>query len=305
METAITIGNFDGVHRGHQSLVRLARQEVGRDGRVAAITFDPHPVALLRPGEAPARLLPLPARKEALRAAGADLVEVLDATEAFLATEASAFIEELHRRLGFAAIVEGPRFRFGRGRGGSIDLLRELGERLGFRVKVAEPVSVRLRDCSEVVASSTSVRWLLELGRVEDAALMLGRAHRIEGHVVKGNQVGRSLGFPTANVDQGDIMLPGDGIYAAWAELPDGSKRAAAVSIGRRPTFGRGERVCEAHLLDFDGWTEPYGWTLRLSFRSWIREQVRYDSIEPLREQISRDVARVAEFARAREEVAA
>lgn len=294
MDTAITIGNFDGVHLGHQALVQEARAEVGKEGRVVAITFDPHPMAVLRPGEAPPRLLPLRERVDRLKAAGADEVEVIDATKAFLATEATAFIEEIHRRLGFSTIVEGPRFRFGRGRGGSIELLKKLGERLRFRVRVVESIMVKLRDCSEIVASSSSTRWLLELGRVEDAALMMGRAHRVDGRVVRGQQMGRSLGFPTANVDHGEIMLPADGIYAAWAELPDASRRVAAVSVGRKPTFGRSERTCEAYILDFGGWREEYGWMLRLSFVAWMREQFRYDSVEELRAQIGRDVARIA-----------
>ncbi len=296
MDTAITIGNFDGVHLGHQALVRLARDAVGGGGRVVGVTFDPHPLAVLRPGEAPPRLLPLAGRIEALRRAGADEVEVLDATETFLATEATAFIEELHRRLRFRVIVEGPRFRFGRGRGGSVELLRGIGERLGFRTVVAEPVQVRLRDRSEVIASSTSVRWLLELGRVEDAQRMLGRPHEVAGRVVRGERRGRTLGFPTANVDHGETMLPADGVYAALAELPDGTHRAAAVSIGRKPTYGHAERTCEAHLLDFSGWREEYGWSLRLSFQAWIREQFRYDSSDGLRAQIARDTARTAEL---------
>lgn len=304
-ETAISIGNFDGVHRGHQALLAKARATVGAAGRVVAVTFDPHPMAVLRPGEAPWQLLTLQGRIEALRAAGADEVEVLDSTTTFLATEARAFIEDLHRRLQFRVVVEGPNFRFGRNRAGSMESLASMGVELGFRVEVLQPVQVRLRDGSEVIASSSVTRWLLELGRVEDATLVLGRPHCVEGRVVRGERRGRMLGYPTANLEHGDLMLPADGIYAARATLPDGTSRAAAVSIGRKPTFGRSERTCEAYLLGFAGWTEEYGWTLRLDLCAWLRDQFRYDSMEALQAQIDRDVSRTAAIMAEREAVTA
>jgi len=133
----------------------------------------------------------------------------------------------------------------------------------------------------------------LALGRVEDAEIMLGRPFALGGRVVRGDQRGRLIGFPTANIDHGDIMLPADGIYAAVATLPDGSTRSAAVSIGTKPTFGRSERTCEAHLLEFGGWSDAYGWSLRISFRAWVREQFRFDEVESLVSQMHRDVERV------------
>lgn len=290
--TAISIGNFDGVHMGHRALIARARAGAGPDGHVVVFTFDPHPASVLRPGEAPAKLLSLSDRVARLRDAGADEVIILDATSAFLSTPADQFIEELFARVRFSLVVEGPGFRFGRGRGGSLESLAALGVRLGFRVETVDRVRVLLRDRTEVVASSTTTRWLLELGRVEDAAIVLGNPFDLVGRVVRGDQRGRVIGTPTANLDHGDLILPADGIYAADATLPDGSRRAAAVSVGTKPTFGRSERVCEAHLLDFDGWTEEYGWRLRLSFRAWLREQSRYDSIEVLKAQIARDVDR-------------
>lgn len=296
-ETAITIGNFDGVHRGHQALVAAARSCVGPQGSVIAVTFHPHPVAVLRPGEAPWRLLTLHGRIDALRRAGADEVDVLDATATFLATDARRFIEQLHQRHRFQFVVEGRNFRFGRNRAGSMATLAALGKELGFEVRPVDPVRVVLRDGSEVIASSTLTRWLLELGRVEDAAVVLGRPHAVEGRVVRGDRRGRELGFPTANLDHGDLMLPADGIYAARAIRPDGGARPAAVSIGRKPTFGHGDRACEAHILDFHGEPEEYGWLLRLEFVAWLRGQFRYSSIEALRAQMGRDVRETARLA--------
>jgi len=294
--TAISIGNFDGVHLGHRRLLAAARSGAGPTGTVVAVTFDPHPAAVLRPGDAPAKLLTMPERLVQLREHGADEVIVLDATNAFLATSADEFIKQLHQRVPFALIVEGPGFRFGRGRRGSLESLAVLGSELGFRVEQVERVTVVLRDGSQVPASSSMARWLLALGRVEDAALVLGRRYELAGHVVRGDQRGRTIGFPTANIDHGDLLLPGDGIYAGCATLPDGSHRAAAVSVGTKPTFGRSERVCEAHLLEFDGWSEDYGWSLRLRFDAWVRGQFHFDSVPALVAQMQRDVDRTRHF---------
>lgn len=292
VNTAISIGNFDGVHRGHRALIAQARSGVGPDGRVVALTFDPHPSAVLRPGDAPAKLISLPDRLVQLREAGADEVIVLDATSAFLSTSAEEFIRDLHRRVPFSLIVEGPGFRYGRGRSGSLETLDALGKILGFRVDVVSRVTVTLRDGSQIPASSSNARWLLALGRVEDVAIVLGHPFELSGRVVRGDQRGRTIGYPTANIDHGDIMLPADGIYAAHATLPDGSHRAAAVSVGTKPTFGRSERTCEAHLLDFNGWREEYGWMLRLRLCAWVREQFRFDSVPALVAQMRRDVDR-------------
>lgn len=246
----------------------------------------------------------MPERSARLREAGADEVVVLDATGAFLATTAEQFIRDLHARVGFGLVVEGPGFRFGRGRGGSIEMLETLGRSLGFSVELVDRVQVVLRDRSQVTASSSLIRWLLALGRVEDAASVLARPFELAGRVVRGDQRGRTIGFPTANLDHGDVMLPADGIYAAIATLPDGSLRTAAVSVGTKPTFGRSERACEAHLLGFAGWRDEYGWQLRLSFRAWVREQFRFDSVPILIEQMRRDVARVVSLAATREAAA-
>ncbi|MBX3355928.1 MAG: riboflavin biosynthesis protein RibF [Phycisphaeraceae bacterium] len=291
--TACCIGNFDGVHLGHRALLDRARAGVGPEGRVVAVTFDPHPLAVLRPGDAPPRLVSLKERTELLHRAGADEVVVLNSTDSFLATDAVDFIRDLQQRLHFTLVVEGPGFRFGRGRTGTLELLKKLGVDMGFAVATVDRVQVTLRDCSKVTASSSLARWLLALGRVEDVARILGRPFELAGRVVRADQRGRTIGYPTANIDHGDLMLPADGIYAARAELPDGSTRAAAVSVGTKPTFGRSERTCESFLLDFNGWTEAYGWPLRLSFAAWIREQYRFDSVEALIAQMGRDVERV------------
>ncbi|MFO0894846.1 MAG: bifunctional riboflavin kinase/FMN adenylyltransferase [Phycisphaerales bacterium] len=290
---AITIGNFDGVHLGHQALVGRCRAVAGPQGRCVAVTLDPHPVAVLRPLEAPRRLQTLSDRIAALKAAGADEVTVLDTTRGFLAKSPEEFIRSLRGTLPFDVIVEGSEFRFGRGRAGSVESLRALGRVDGFRVEEVPAVEAALSDGSVVPVSSTLVRWLLAQGRVACAARALGRPFALAGRVVRGDQRGRTLGFPTANLDHGDIALPADGIYAGQALLPDGSLRAAAISVGNKPSFGGSERLCEAHILGFQGLAQEYGWTLRLHFLEWLRPQFSYSQLEPLIAQISADVQAV------------
>lgn len=288
----VTIGNFDGVHLGHRALIDRARKVAGASGRVIAVTFEPHPLRLLRPEIAP-QTVQLPAeRRQALLDAGATDVRVLEVDRSLLQMEASAFLEWLRRDTGFDAIVEGPDFHFGKGRGGDIALLRKEGGRLGFTVEVVEPVLVQLSDGATAAASSSLIRWLLSHGRVEDAARVLGRPYGFGGVVIRGDQRGREIGWPTANVEHGDRLLPADGVYAGTAELPDGTRRRAAISVGTKPTFGDAERTVEAFLLDHQAPLDQYGWRLTVTFDRWLREQARYESIDPLLAQMRRDVVR-------------
>lgn len=288
---AVLIGNFDGVHLGHQALVHAARQEADVES-VIAVTFDVHPRTLLRGGAPP--LLTLPAeRSRLLHASGATRIESLRLDDGLLARSPEDFIEWLHRRIPFGLIVEGADFRFGRARSGDVHTLQTVGGRLGFRTLVAKQVEVSLCDGNIVAARSSLVRWLIELGRVADAARVLGRPHAVEGPVVRGAQRGRGLGFPTANVDPCGIMLPADGVYAVEVTSADGDVWRGAASIGSNPTFGQQSRTLEVHILGVAPSLDLYGKTIRVHFLRWIRGMVRFDSVDDLVEQMTRDCEKV------------
>ncbi|MBS0196090.1 MAG: riboflavin biosynthesis protein RibF [Planctomycetes bacterium] len=296
--TAVTIGNFDGVHVGHVSLVHRARQLVGHSGRVVVMSFDPHPITLLRPDHAPPRLSLFDRRAELLKAQGADEVVKLEPTRELLNKEPDEFIADLVRSHTPSVLVEGDDFHFGRARRGSPQTLRILGQAMGFDVEVVPAIEVPLGDHQIARASSSLVRWLLRHGRVRDAEIVLGRPYELAGTVVKGDQRGRTIGFPTANLAT-DCLLPADGVYATLAALPDGSLAPAAVNIGTRPTFSGPDRRVEAHLLG-TRWNGPeYGWPLSLRFVAWLRDQVRFDSVQRLQEQLARDTDRALSFCRA------
>jgi len=304
----LTIGNFDGVHAGHRALVALAREAAGDRGRTVAVTFEPLPAARLRPESAPPRLTTPEERRSLLRAAGADEVIELEPTPDLLGRSPESFLAGLRERVPFAAIVEGPDFRFGKGRVGDLDALREIGRREGFRVLSLPPVEIELADLTVVRAASSLVRWLLAMGRVADAARVLGRDHAVAGVTASGDRRGRTLGFPTANLAEGSwggTLLPADGVYAGAATLPDGRVVPAAISIGTKPTFGPtfgpafgptsggtgDRRTCEAHFPGVELPTDWYGWPLRLSFARWIRGQMRFSGPEAIAARIARDLA--------------
>ena len=287
---ALTIGNFDGVHLGHAALIGACREAVGPSGQVVAVTFEPHPIAILRPADAQPRLATPGQRRAWLEAAGADVVETLPATRELLDLPPERFVSQLVERHRPEVVVEGPDFRFGRSRTGTLATLRELGRAMGFRVMAIDAVETALVDGAIVRVSSSLVRWTLGAGRVVDAGLCLGRAYELEGAVVRGEQRGRTIGFPTANLDHGDRLLPADGVYAGHAILPDGRRVPAAISIGTKPTFAGTARVCEAHLVDHVLDLDDYGWTLRLTFERWMRDQLSFSSLEALVAQIGRDV---------------
>lgn len=297
--SVLTIGTFDGVHAGHAALLARARQlaEV-RDALVVAMAFDPHPLAALRPDQAPARLTSFPQRERLLLAAGAHRVVRLEPTPEFLALTAEAFIDGICRDWNPLAFVEGPDFRFGKGRGGDVESLLARGRQSGFDVEVVPPVAVALSDHTIAPASSTLARWLITNGRIADAAIVLGRPYELEGIVERGDRRGRTIGFPTANL-RTDCLAPADGVYAGEASLEDGRTFAAAVSVGTKPTFGAGGRAVEALLLDAPSEGDAvvglpeYGWKVRLRFTAWVREQVRFHSVEALVEQMHRDCARI------------
>lgn len=298
LRAVVTIGNFDGVHAGHRELIRRARSLASVSGaKVVALAFDPHPTSRLRPGNAPARLTTFERRAEMLREAGADEVLKLEPTDALLAMTPDEFVAMLVRDRKPVAVVEGPDFNYGKGRAGSIETLIDEGRRMGFEVEIVQPVEVALSDLSIVRASSTLVRHLIAQGRVRDASLVLGHPHEISGVVTKGDQRGRTIGVPTANIvqpSQQAVLLPAQGVYAAWARMPDGRRLAAAVNIGARPTFDAPEPRIEAHLMDpVRGETATgvpeYGWTLAIELVGWVRDTVRFSGLDALKEQLARD----------------
>jgi riboflavin kinase/FMN adenylyltransferase len=288
--TAISIGNFDGVHRGHAALVSKARELVGPRGRVNVLSFDPNPRTVLRPDSVSFRLTDFEQRTRWLRECGADEVVRLTPTREFLSQSPREFVTGLVKQYSPTHMVEGPDFRFGKGRKGSIDTLRSLGSEFRFDTAVIDPVEGTLSDCSIVRVNSTLIRWLLGHGRVRDAALLLGRPFELDAAVVSGDKRGRTIGVPTANLDHRDFLLPADGIYSGRAIRPDGSEFAAAISVGTKPTFGENPRTCEAHLIGYRGPLDDYGWPIRLQFNDWIRDQLKYDHMDDLVDQLQRDI---------------
>jgi riboflavin kinase/FMN adenylyltransferase len=294
---AVTIGNFDGVHRGHQALVATARELATRaQGDVVALTFDPHPARLFAPELAPPLIASMDRRAELLGEAGADVVVVEPFTHAFAGIEADAFARDvLGRDLSADHVVVGYDFTFGRGRNGDTSLLQELGAKLGFGVTVVRRVSVHGLTCS-----STKIREFALAGRVEGAQVLLGRPFEVTGEVVRGAGRGRTIGFPTANLRVEADLVPRVGIYAARARVlgADGKPAATAtcaVSIGTNPTFSGGGAVhVEAYLLDFEG--DLYGRRLRLEFSERLRDERRFESVDQLVAQIRDDVARVRDI---------
>lgn len=307
--TVVSIGNFDGVHQGHTTLIERAREIAGDTGRVVALAFDPHPRGVLRPGSEPERLTTFAQRAQRLRDAGADDVRCLEPDRSLLGMSPAEFLG--HIRDGFAphALVEGADFRFGKERSGHVEELRTIGGSMGFDVEIVEPVEVVLADDSIVTASSSIARWLLANGRVRDAAAVLGRPHEMTGVVVEGDRRGRGLGFPTANV-RCEQTPPGPGVYACGALLPDGSAHPAAVHVGERPTFG-GEARVEAHVLGLPTSHRPgggpgnawapieglpeYGWRVALRFVSRLRDPIAFGTLDRLRAQLERDCAHAGE----------
>jgi riboflavin kinase/FMN adenylyltransferase len=289
---AVSAGNFDGVHRGHQALVAAALRDArAAHGTPVVLTFDPHPSRVLSPDRAPASLMTLEQKAEVLAALGVAKLAVLPFDRALSEQSPEGFARSVLRgALGARLVVVGANFRFGKGRAGDLKRLRALGHELGFRVHGIGPVA---HEGAPI--SSTRIREALARGAVAAAREMLGRAFFIDGQVVPGDGRGRGLGFPTANLETANETLPGAGVYACWGRLQEdgpGVQHAAVVNVGRRPTFGAGDTRVEAHLLAFSG--DLYGRNLRLSFVERLREEQAFPGPEALARQIREDAARAA-----------
>jgi riboflavin kinase/FMN adenylyltransferase len=285
-EPAVTIGNFDGVHLGHQALVgRVVERARRSDGTAAVLTFDPHPARVLAPERAPAALTTPEQKLELLAGLGVDVVAVLPFTPAVAALAPEEFVRAvLAGSLGARQVVVGEGFRFGRRQSGDAAGLARLGGDYGFAVEAVAPV---LDDGQPV--SSSRVREALSRGDVDGARRLLGRAYFLDGLVVRGDGRGRSIGVPTANLAPENEILPASGVYAGHVRVADGSWRPAVVNRGTRPTFAGLEEALEAHLLDFDG--DLYGTRLRLAFTARLREERRFAGPRELVAQIREDVA--------------
>ena len=289
---ALSVGNFDGLHLGHRKILRTMNDLAGGGG-LAVVTFEPHPLTVLRPDLAPPRLTP-PGLKHAMLAdAGVDELVILPPTPEVLGLSAEAFWAILRDGAKPAHLVEGETFTFGSGRGGTVARLREWSVGTGIALHVVDPIEVTLPNLHVVQVSSSLVRWLVHHGRVRDAAVCLGRPYALEGRVVEGFQRGRTLGMPTANLDCGPQLIPADGVYAGRCAV-DGRTYPVAMSIGTNPTFGDPSRQVEAHLIGFDG--DLYGRLLRVEVVDWLRETVKFDGVEALKAQMARDVGRARNF---------
>jgi riboflavin kinase/FMN adenylyltransferase len=292
--SAVTIGAYDGVHLGHQALLGQLHTRAKADGlTTVVVTFDRHPAAVVRPESAPLLLCDLDQKLELLAATGVDRTVVIPFDTERANETAEEFVDEiLVRGLDARVVVVGEDFHFGHGRTGNVALLREMGVETGFTV---EGVSLEAAADGSLETgrpiSSTRIRGLLADGRVEEAGELLGRPHQLRGPVVHGdNRGGTELGFPTANLEiPTTIAIPAISIYAGWYERPDGTRWAAAISVGKRPTFYAedGDQLVEAYLLDFSG--DLYGEEGRLSFVGRIRDELAFDSVAELVEQIGRD----------------
>jgi riboflavin kinase/FMN adenylyltransferase len=302
--SVVTIGVFDGVHRGHQAIIGQAVKQARDHGlQPVVMTFDPHPAEVVRPGSHPAVLTEPSRQAELIEALGVDALWVVPFTADFSRLSPEAFVHDLLvEQLHAATVVVGENFRFGHRAAGDVALLERLGRRFGFAVTSPPLVatdsttSATLASRSEITFSSTYIRACVAAGDVTAAAAALGRPHRLEGLVVRGDQRGRQLGIPTANMMHGRYAaVPADGVYAAWCWLERRSERhRAAVSIGTNPVFSGRERRVEAYLLDFDG--DLYGERIALDFVAYLRETRNYESVEPLLAQIREDVAQTRQL---------
>jgi len=294
--TAVTIGAFDGVHRGHRHVIAALQRLAGDRGlRTAVVTFDRHPASVVRPESAPLLLTDLDQKLELLADCGVDYTLVVHFDEARSKEPAADFVEDvLVGCLNASAVAVGEDFHFGHRRSGNVAMLREMGAASGFEVVGLDLVGPEGSASAEPV-SSTRIRRALTDGHLDTATDLLGRFHEVRGVVGRGDGRARELGFRTANVAVPDtICLPADGIYAAWYFRPDGTRWPTAVSLGRRPTFYEhaDTSLLEAHLIDFEG--DLYDQPARVQFVEWLRPELKFESVDALVAQMGQDVAKAA-----------
>lgn len=297
----LLVGVFDGVHIGHQALIQHARMlaqsaDTPTTPIVKVLTFESHPTTLIDPSQAPPAIMDADQKKQALLHAGADEVHFFKLTQDLLNLTPEDFVQKIVSEHQPIAMVEGINFRFGKKRAGDVNLLHTLGQTHNFNTHIIQPVILTLRDKTTAPVSSSLIRWLLQHGRITDANLALSRPTQVKGTIVKGEQRGRTIGFPTANITHLNTLLPADGIYAGTVNI-NNTPYPAAISIGTKPTFHPEEtnRTFEAHILNFD--QDIYNQTHNFHLHRYLRDQVRYPHIQQLINQIKRDVATVQHLA--------
>ena len=284
----VAIGNFDGVHLGHQAVIAAAKQAAQAAGApFAVLTFEPHPRSIFQPGAPPFRLTPFRAKSRVLESLGVDLLFTLHFDLEFAQKSAEEFIAEaLVAGLGVGHVVVGYDFVFGNRRRGTPELLQTEGQRQGFGISVVAPVA----GPGGIVYSSTQIREHLGAGRPREAAALLGRPWEIEGRVETGDKLGRTIGFPTANIALADYLRPAAGVYAVRAAVEAGAATRwfdGAANLGWRPTVGGTDLRLEAHLFDFAG--DLYGQHLRVAFIERLRAEQRFAGLDALKAQIAAD----------------
>ena len=289
----LSIGNFDGVHCGHQRMLQALVAAARTAGVPAvALTFEPHPINLLAPDRAPPRLTTPEHKAELIAACGVDCLIQFPTDVALLNLTAAEFFDQIVRtEINATAIIEGPNFCFGRGRAGTIDVLRAFCEQSRIGLTIVEAVAAE-----STLVSSSGIRQAIAGGRMADAVAMLGRPYRLTGTVSRGAGRGVALGFGTANLEQIATLLPADGVYAGVAEV-GGRRYAAAINCGPNPTFGENARKIEAHLIGFPG-RELYGDRLSVDLIDRVRDTLKFAGVDALRDQLAEDVRRSAELAR-------
>ncbi|WP_405013267.1 bifunctional riboflavin kinase/FAD synthetase [Kitasatospora sp. NBC_01539] len=294
--SVVTIGSFDGVHRGHQLIISRVVERAREVGaKSVVVTFDPHPSEVVRPGSHPPLLAPQPRRAELIEALGVDAVLVLPFTLEFSQESPEFFVQQvLVDALRAKRVVEGPNFRFGHRAAGNVALLAELGAADDFDVEVLDLQVTGSAGDGEAFSSSLC-RRLVAAGDLGGVAEVLGRPHRVEGIVVRGAQRGRELGFPTANVETvPHSAIPADGVYAGWLTA-DGERMPAAISVGTNPTFDGTARTVEAYAIDRVG-LDLYGMHVAVDFLAYLRGMEKFDSIDALLERMADDVKQAREL---------
>ncbi|KPF75300.1 MAG: bifunctional riboflavin kinase/FAD synthetase [Blastomonas fulva] len=287
----IALGNFDGFHAGHQAVAGRAIAWAKAESRPAIIaTFDPHPVRYFKPDVAPFRLTSLDQRQKLFAEAGADAMLVFAFDETLANTTAGNFVGDLLvTRFGAKGVVTGEDFTFGKGRGGNIEVLRDLGALLGLRSEAVGPVSTE-----DAVISSSRIRQCLIEGKPDEAERLMTRPFAVQGVVQHGDKNGRLLGYPTANVDMGSYLRPMYGVYAVTGHLADGRVLKGAANLGIRPQFDPPKELLEPHFFDFD--EDLYGQTIEVALRHFIRPEAKFASMEELTAQIEADCVRAREL---------
>jgi riboflavin kinase/FMN adenylyltransferase len=281
----LTIGNFDGVHKGHLVLFDLVKEKAGSiDGQSAVMTFEPHPIKVMKPGNGPLMITPTQQKLRLIEEAGIDVIFCISFTKEFASVTARDFVRSiLVEKIGIKELVVGYDYTFGRGREGNIELLKDMGSRFDFKVHIVEPIRI-----DDTLVSSTSIRNFVQEGNLAEAKKLLGRDYQICGTVVKGeDRGGRLLGFPTANLKPIDELTPKPGVYAVKVLIAD-QIHEGVTNIGYNPTFGDHNFSVETHILDFS--QDLLGKTIRINFIDRLRDEKTFETVENLAAQIGEDI---------------